>query len=535
MSLNQLIYYGIVSSSLPSFLPPGLANLEVWFDGADTASITESSGAVSQWNDKSGNANHLLQASAGLKPTTGSNTLNAKNTVFFDGSEMMATTGNVEQSNSQTTFIVAGNIDTTSGSDMHLIKTNGVAAGMKIAIDGTNKDLQLNNGTNLDTGFVLTGFDASLTAKWENTGSAEAQISGLSMATGSTGSGDNTVKMNVGADHTGTAGFFKGDIAEIVHYDRLLSDNEIAQVRTYLEFKWGLRAFTSIWDTTLAGSASDTLVFPLKATGSYDYWVDYGDNSGLLNILVNTSPNASHTYSSGGIKTVKIIGLIEEFRFAGAGDDDKIKEITSWGPLQPGVTSADFFLFGCSALVLDNVDDIINLTGTTSMEGAIRDMALLTTVKGIDAWDISAVVSFHSVFSTDPLFNDPGVSSWVATSGTTFFLMFFNATIFNQPLDFLITSTATNIVQMFQSAVAFDQDLSTWDVTGITTATNFLLGVTMSTANYDALLIGWEAQAVNNSVTFHGGGSKFSAGAAATARAALISDHSWTITDGGAA
>jgi hypothetical protein len=57
--------------------------------------------------------------------------------------------------------------------------------------------------------------------------------------------------------------------------------------------------------------------------------------------------------------------------------------------------------------------------------------------------------------------------------------------------------------------------------------------VTLSTANYDALLIGWEAQAVQNNVVFNGGGSKYSAGAAA--RAALIADHSWSITDGGPA
>jgi len=39
----------------------------------------------------------------------------------------------------------------------------------------------------------------------------------------------------------------------------------------------------------------------------------------------------------------------------------------------------------------------------------------------------------------------------------------------------------------------------------------------------------------SNTVTLGAGGSQYTAGsAAALARAALIADHSWTITDGGA-
>ncbi|NCC99614.1 MAG: T9SS type A sorting domain-containing protein [Bacteroidia bacterium] len=58
--------------------------------------------------------------------------------------------------------------------------------------------------------------------------------------------------------------------------------------------------------------------------------------------------------------------------------------------------------------------------------------------------------------------------------------------------------------------------------------------VTLSTANYDALLTGWAAQTVQSGVTFSGGNSKYSAGAAATARGVLTdSPNNWTITDGG--
>jgi len=81
----------------------------------------------------------------------------------------------------------------------------------------------------------------------------------------------------------------------------------------------------------------------------------------------------------------------------------------------------------------------------------------------------------------------------------------------------------------------FDQDIGAWDVADVTGTgmNNLFFGNTLSTANYDALLIGFEGQAVNDNVVLGGGNSKYSAGAAATARQALIDDHSWNITDGG--
>ena len=40
--------------------PAGLDNLVLWLDASDSNTITESSGLVSQWSDKSGNNNHAL-------------------------------------------------------------------------------------------------------------------------------------------------------------------------------------------------------------------------------------------------------------------------------------------------------------------------------------------------------------------------------------------------------------------------------------------------------------------------------------------
>jgi hypothetical protein len=74
--------------------PAALASseLKAWYDFSDTATITESGGAVSQVNDKSGNGNHIIQGTAAAKPTTGANTLNSLNVLTFDGGDRLEKT-----------------------------------------------------------------------------------------------------------------------------------------------------------------------------------------------------------------------------------------------------------------------------------------------------------------------------------------------------------------------------------------------------------------------------------------------------------
>jgi hypothetical protein len=84
---------------------------------------------------------------------------------------------------------------------------------------------------------------------------------------------------------------------------------------------------------------------------------------------------------------------------------------------------------------------------------------------------------------------------------------------------------------MFRDAIAFDQDIGGWDVSDITDASLMFDGVKLSTPNYDALLIGWDVQALQSGVQFDGGNSNYCAGAAA--RQDMIDTYSWDITDGG--
>ena len=92
--------------------------------------------------------------------------------------------------------------------------------------------------------------------------------------------------------------------------------------------------------------------------------------------------------------------------------------------------------------------------------------------------------------------------------------------------------SVTSMQEMFRGATAFDADLGGWDVSGVTNMSNMFEGTSLSTSNYDRLLIGWEQLVLEDGVTFDVGNSNFTF-AGAEARQAIVNDHNWTIQDGG--
>jgi hypothetical protein len=65
------------------------ADLALWLDAEDTASITLNGSTVSQWDDKSGNNRNASQATASLQPTYLSTGFNGKPTLETDGNDIL--------------------------------------------------------------------------------------------------------------------------------------------------------------------------------------------------------------------------------------------------------------------------------------------------------------------------------------------------------------------------------------------------------------------------------------------------------------
>ena len=125
----------------------------------------------------------------------------------------------------------------------------------------------------------------------------------------------------------------------------------------------------------------------------------------------------------------------------------------------------------------------------------------------MDIWDTSNVGRMDNMFSSNgnSIFNRD-ISGWDTSSVTTMSRMFQTNTggNFNQPIGQWDTSNVQNMCSMFSRQGAFDQNLSNWNVhswnvsnlgivgTGPIAAQGGSPAFTLSTANYNALLIAWD-------------------------------------------
>ncbi|MFT7252198.1 MAG: surface protein, partial [Flavobacterium sp.] len=123
------------------------------------------------------------------------------------------------------------------------------------------------------------------------------------------------------------------------------------------------------------------------------------------------------------------------------------------------------------------------------------------------------------------------IGSWNTSNVTLMNSMFQSATSFNQNIGLWNVGNVINMSSMFRSANLFNQNIGTWNVGNVVNMTSMLAGVTLSTANYDALLIGWNSIVLKPNVVFNAGSSKYCNGV--LAKQNIVSTKSWTITDGG--
>lgn len=148
----------------------------------------------------------------------------------------------------------------------------------------------------------------------------------------------------------------------------------------------------------------------------------------------------------------------------------------------------------------------------------------------IASWNVGNVTNMAGMFSYAPAFNQD-LGGWNTGKVANTSEMFRNATAFNHDISGWDVSSDTTMNAMFMSAGAFDQNIGAWEVSQVADMANMFANVTLSTSNYDALLMSWNALTLQSNVPFHGGNSKYCAGA--SARANIIASDGWTITDGG--
>jgi surface protein len=114
--------------------------------------------------------------------------------------------------------------------------------------------------------------------------------------------------------------------------------------------------------------------------------------------------------------------------------------------------------------------------------------------------------------------------------------MFYSAPAFNQNISSWNVSNVTNMLRMFQDATAFNQDIGSWNVSNVTSFSLFMSGKTAanySAANLNSIYNGWSSRPVQPNLSISFGSIKYTAEAQVGKNILDFAPNNWTIVDGG--
>jgi hypothetical protein len=222
-----------------SILPTDIGGLLLWLKadagvyndaGSNLATDTQT---VQQWNDQSGNNNHVSQATSSFRPTKQDAEINGKPVVRFDGSDNFMKTSGALGGGNLSIFLVAN----VAGNTQAVLAQN--TPGFIIRRDAVwEDDQQAQFAISIFTGvydigsfiFNFTGdaFDTYQNGTLDgNTTSASAVVHSAIIAVGAYDSGI-------------PQWFLNGDVAEVIVYDSALSTLNRQEIEWYLAEKYAI-------------------------------------------------------------------------------------------------------------------------------------------------------------------------------------------------------------------------------------------------------------------------------------------------------
>jgi surface protein len=190
--------------------------------------------------------------------------------------------------------------------------------------------------------------------------------------------------------------------------------------------------------------------------------IDWGDGT----TSANTYANRTHIYANAGVYDVTLSGTAYNFSFynySDATNRQKLKDIKQWGTFIIGGYNNTFG--GCTNLSGVSATDS-PILGSLAPSLFFECSSLGTTTTNIGHWDLSSTTVINQMFYGCSNFN-VDISSWNVSNVTTMQGMFFN-TPFNQNIGGWDVSSVTTMASMFLFASAFNQNISGWDVSNVT-------------------------------------------------------------------
>lgn len=256
---------GRFGATAPAFVPTDIAGCAAWYDASDTSTITTTVNSVSQWDDKSGNARHLVQANGLNQPTSGLSTLNGLNIVTFATDDVIshgtASTWNFLHNGTAYTIIACARVDNSGSANPAIAGTTKSAAegpGFDILVNRSASSIRHAVSNTVDAAVVLNTASAAITLGTAfvytvvadpSNGTASARSTGRvnggsainnNTATGTPSASNAAGGLTLGGrrnNDTGTR--LNGAIAEFIIYSSALGTTDREAVESYLRSKWG--------------------------------------------------------------------------------------------------------------------------------------------------------------------------------------------------------------------------------------------------------------------------------------------------------
>ena len=216
---------------------PTVAGLKLHLDASDSSTITIATG-VSQWNDKSGQGNHVTQATGSKQPLLVNSSLNGKAVIRFNGTdEWMSRTSYTGGTLTQPTSIF-GVYSWPSGSTTRRVLDSANNSSRHVIYLGSAGQHGIFAGSELLGAGSPNSTDRLQYTALFNTTSSSLRKSKTTILSGTTGT--QIMDGIMLAASSGTNSFGDIDIAELLVYNATVSTVDRDAIEDYLTVKWGL-------------------------------------------------------------------------------------------------------------------------------------------------------------------------------------------------------------------------------------------------------------------------------------------------------
>lgn len=235
---------------------PARITTVLWLDASDAStlynatsggSLVAANGTIARWQDKSGNARHVTQATSGSRPLRKTSIVNSLDIARFDGTDDLLETAFASFGTAYCVMSVVMSTNPTASGGIIVCrsKTAGLPLNPQSAFNGSgNMGWAVRNDAGTLSQNVISGLSASVYYLAGGTRSGNNVTTYLDGTAGTTGTNNvsgvtTTTVTSVGALYSGTGTpntFLNGDIGEII----VCSDiAEREKIEGYLAHKWG--------------------------------------------------------------------------------------------------------------------------------------------------------------------------------------------------------------------------------------------------------------------------------------------------------